>query len=260
MLVHKIGERVFQLPATDWNRRLFDALIPLPDGTSYNAYLVRGSEKTALIDTADPTKTPSCWRRWPRCRRIDYVVSHHAEQDHSGSLPAVLASYPEATVVATPKAKPMLIDLLHVPAERILTVEDGETLSLGDNTLEFIHLPWVHWPETMGTYLPRGAASCSRATSSARTSRRSELFVEDEGQVYEAAKRYYAEIMMPFARLIRKNLERLEAYDIQMIAPSHGPAYKRPAFILDAYRGLGQRRARRTWSSCPTSRCTAARG
>jgi len=235
MLVHKMGERVFQLPASDWNRRLFDALIPLPDGTSYNAYLILGMEKTALVDTVDPTKTAELMAALNSVPTLDYVVAQHAEQDHSGSLPAVLARYTQATVLATAKAKPMLVDLLHLPAERIMTVEDGGKVSLGGYTLEFIHLPWVHWPETMGTYLQEQGIlfSCDMFGSHLATS---ELYISDEGQVYEAAKRYYAEIMMPFARLIAKNLERLEPYKIKVIAPSHGPAHQRPAFIMDAYR------------------------
>ena len=103
----KICDGVDFLGAMDWNRRLFDALIPLPDGTSYNAYLVRGTEKTALLDTVDPTKTDVLLNQLRSVARIDYVVSHHAEQDHSGSLPAVLARHPEAKVVTNPKGKAM---------------------------------------------------------------------------------------------------------------------------------------------------------
>jgi flavorubredoxin len=129
----------------------------------------------------------------------------------------------------------MLIDLLGLPAERFLTVEDGKTLSLGDKTLEFIHTPWVHWPETMCTYLreDRILFSCDFFGSHLATT---DLFVKDQPLVYEAAKRYYAEIMMPFRSAIRKDLAKVEEHDIQMIAPSHGPVYDQPAFILDAYR------------------------
>jgi flavorubredoxin len=235
MFTHKLSERVWQLPSVDWNRRLFDALIPLPDGTSYNAYFVQGSEKNVLLDTSEPILGEDFLKALEKLPAPDYVVSQHAEQDHSGALPAVLAKYPEAQLIATPKAKPMLMDLLHLPADRIITAEDGAELALGDRTLEFIHVPWVHWPETMSTYLreERILFSCDFFGSHLATS---ELFHNDEGRALEAAKRYYAEIMMPFARIIRKNLERLEPYEMAVIAPSHGPAYSRPALILDAYR------------------------
>jgi flavorubredoxin len=194
--------------AQDFDRRLFDELIPLPDGTSYNAYLVRGSEKVALIDTVD----------------------------HSGSVPALLDRYPNATVITTPKARPMLVEHLHIDPERIVTVEDGETLSLGDRTLEFIHAPWVHWPETMLTYLKEDKIlfTCDFLGSHLATT---ELYGREKERVYEAAKRYYAEIMMPFRAMIKDHLEKLKNYEIEIVAPSHGPLYDDPAFILDAYRG-----------------------
>jgi len=227
---------VYAVGAIDWDRRLFDELIPLPDGTSYNAYLVKGSEKTALLDTVDPTKTDVLIGNLVSLGidRIDYIVAHHAEQDHSGAIPDVLMLYPDAKVVTNPKCKAMLIDLLSIGEDKFITVDDGQTFSLGDKTLQFIYIPWVHWPETLGTYLQadRIFFPCDFFGSHLATS---SLFVDDEPVVYEAAKRYYAEIMMPFRTHIRKNLEKIKALQIDMIAPSHGPVYDRPSFIIDAY-------------------------
>jgi len=129
----------------------------------------------------------------------------------------------------------MLIDLLCIEEDKFITVEDGETLSLGDKTLEFVYTPWVHWPETMGTYLQEDNIffSCDFFGSHLATS---SLFVEDERAVYEAAKRYYAEIMMPFRNQIKKNLERIKGLKIDIIAPSHGPVYDRPGLIIEAYK------------------------
>jgi len=235
--VHKrmIKEGIYWLGAVDWERRLFDSLIPLPDGTSYNAYLIEGSEKTALLDTVDPPKSHELLAQLEGVPAIDYIVSHHAEQDHSGAIPDVLERFPDAKVVASTKAKGMLIDLLKIPEDAFVTVEDGETLSLGDKTLKFIYTPWVHWPETMVTYLEGDNIlfSCDFFGSHIASS---DLYVIDEGRVYEAAKRYFAEIMMPFRNVIEKNLAKLEDYDVRMIAPSHGQIYDRPEFILDAYR------------------------
>jgi flavorubredoxin len=125
--------------------------------------------------------------------------------------------------------------LLSIPEESFKTVEDGESLSLGDKTLKFIHTPWVHWPETMVTYLQEEKIlfSCDFFGSHIATT---DLYVTDEGRVYEAAKRYFAEIMMPFRNVIEKNLGKLQSYKIKMIAPSHGPIYSRPSFIMEAYR------------------------
>ena len=236
MKPREIKPKVYWVGAIDWDRRLFDGLIPLPDGTSYNSYLIKGSEKTALIDTVDPTMQDVLINNLNRLGidNIDYVVSNHAEQDHSGAIPQVLGRYPGAKVVATPRCKDMLIDLLMIAEERFITVNDKETISLGDKTLEFIYTPWVHWPETMLTYLREDKLlfPCDFFGSHLATT---DLYVSDEGQVYEAAKRYYAEIMMPFRTNIQKNLEKIKDYAIDIIAPSHGPMYDKPEFILKAY-------------------------
>ena len=232
-----IKPSIFSVGAIDWDARLFDRLIPLPDGTSYNAYLIKGSEKIALLDTVDPTKTQTLLRNLSTLGidKIDYVVSHHGEQDHSGSLPDVLAKYPMAKVVTNPKCRGMLIDLLGIEDDKFIAVEDGETLSLGDKTLQFIYLPWVHWPETMGTYLQEDKIlfPCDFFGSHLATS---SLFVDDEASVYEPAKRYFAEIMMPFRRQVNSNLQKLSGLEIDIIAPSHGPVHNQPKFIIDAYK------------------------
>jgi len=232
----EIKPNVFWVGSIDWDRRLFDELIPLPDGTSYNAYLIKGSKKNALIDTVDPTKTYELIARLRGIKAdVDYIIAHHAEQDHSGSIHDILKLYPKAKIVCTPKCKTMLIDLFHISEDAFIEVEDGKTLSLGDKTLEFIHAPWVHWPETMLTYLREDKIlfTCDFLGSHLATS---DLFAKNENRVYEAAKRYYAEIMMPFRIPIRKNLEKIKDLDISVIAPSHGPLYDNPEFIINAYR------------------------
>ena len=239
MKPRKIDEYVTAVGAVDWDRRLFDSLIPLPDGTSYNSYLIRDGGQTALIDTVDPAKRSVLLENLRGVERIDYLIAHHAEQDHSGLIPAVLETYPAAKLICSPKAKSMLMDHVGAAEDRIRTVADGETLALGGLTLEFIHTPWVHWPETMVTFLRNSGIlfSCDFFGSHVA---QSDVFVADEDFVDLAAKRYFAEIMMPFRTAIQKNLDRLKGLKIEMIAPSHGPVYTHPAFILDAYR---------TWTS-----------
>jgi len=241
MKPRKITQRVTWMGAIDWDRRLFDSLIPLPDGTSYNSYLIEGGGKRVLVDTVDPPMSEVLLSQLENVPSLDYVIAHHAEQDHAGSIPHVLEKYPQAKVIATPKGKELLMEHLLIPAERFRTIEDGERISLGDRTLRFFHTPWVHWPETMVTYLEeeRILFTCDFFGSHLATT---DLYVNDRqsferaGRVYEAAKRYYAEIMMPFRKIIRKNIEKIEKLDIRLIAPSHGPCYDNPDFILDAYR------------------------
>ena len=237
MKPRKIRANVYWVGAVDWDRRLFDELIPLPDGTSYNAYLIEGSKKTALIDTVDPTMAGVLIDNLNQLdvKNIDYVIANHAEQDHSGTLPQILKLYPNAVVVATPKCKSLLMDLFLISESKIVTVEDRETISLGDKTIEFIHTPWVHWPETMLTYLRENRIlfTCDFFGSHFATS---DLYATDKATIYEAAKRYYAEIMMPFRKVIEINLEKIRDLQIDVIAPSHGPIYDKPEFILEAYR------------------------
>jgi flavorubredoxin len=237
MKPREIRKDIYCVGAIDWDRRLFDSLIPLPDGTSYNAYLIKGSQKTALIDTVDPPMKDVLLDNLDQLgiERIDYVIFNHAEPDHSGSIREVLEKYPEAKAVCTTKCKDMLIDRFMVAPEKFQTVGDKETISLGSRTLEFIHAPWVHWPETMLTYLQEDNIlfPCDFFGSHLATS---DMYVRDAGQEYEAAKRYWAEIMMPFRLQIQKNLEKIRDYKIDIIAPSHGPIHDKPQFIIDAYR------------------------
>lgn len=235
MKMRVIKKDIHWIGVVDWDRRLFDSLIPLPDGTSYNAYLIKGSEKTVLLDTVDPSMSGILMSQLEGIDSIDYLVSHHAEQDHSGTIPCVLEKYKSAKVITTPKGKGMLMDLLCIPERKFITVGDGEILSLGNKTLQFLYAPWVHWPETMVTYLREDNIlfSCDLFGSHLATT---DLYVTDEARVYESAKRYYAEIMMPFRTVIKKNMEKIMKHKIDLIAPSHGPVYSNPAFIVDAYR------------------------
>ena len=151
MIPRTLKENIFTVGAIDWDRTLFDALIPLPYGTTYNAYLIRGSKKVALIDTVDPIKVNILKSNLAHLNvdKIDYVISNHAEQDHSGAIPEILSLYPESRLITNKKGRDMLLPLLDIPENRITLVEDRETLSLGDKTLQFIMAPWVHWPETI---------------------------------------------------------------------------------------------------------------
>lgn len=237
MAIRKIKNNVYEVGAIDWDRTLFDELIPLPNGTSYNSYFIKGSKKNALIDTVDPSKTKKLLENLEELKveRIDYVISNHAEQDHSGSITKILELYPNAKVVTNEKCKNLEKDLLMIDDEKFITIRDGERLSLGNKTLEFIFTPWVHWPETMSTYLVEDKIlfACDFFGSHVASS---DLFVTDKAKTVENAKRYYAEIMMPFRTSIRSNLKRLEKLDIDFIAPSHGQVYDHPDLILNAYK------------------------
>jgi flavorubredoxin len=146
----------------------------------------------------------------------------------------ILEFFPDAVVVTNEKCKDLLVALLHLPANRVRVIKDKETLSLGDRTLEFFLTPWTHWPETQITYLREDKIlfPCDLFGSHRGTS---DLYVTDEAEIYRSAKRYYAEIMMPFRNSIKGYVDMVKALPLDMIAPSHGPIYRRPQFILDAY-------------------------
>ncbi|MDD4663199.1 MAG: FprA family A-type flavoprotein [Caldisericia bacterium] len=231
-----IGSSVYAVGALDWNRRLFDELIPLPDGTSYNAYLIQGSEKTVLIDSVDP----ACYHQLKTnlqalsIERIDYIISQHAEQDHSGSIPFLLQAFPMAKVVTNPKCKDLLMAFHHLPESVFITIQTNETLSLGNKTLQFFFTPWVHWPDTMCTYLQedRILFTCDLFGSHIASS---ELFSHDPCKLLSAGRRYYAEIMMPFRSVISSNLNQLSSLPFDMIAPSHGPVQSDKSVLWNAY-------------------------
>jgi flavorubredoxin/rubredoxin len=233
----KIEDGVWWVGAVDWDRRLFDSLIPLPDGTSYNSYLVQGASKTALIDTVDSSMKDVLFSRLKSLKitRLDYVIANHAEQDHTGVIPDILDAFPSAAVLTSEKGKPFLTDLLPIPEERITVVHDGEMLDLGNRILQFIYFPWVHWPETMLTYLSTQKIlfSCDLFGSHLATA---DLFAGDDPVAMAAAKRYYAEILMAFKSAIESKFDIVEKLDAEIIAPSHGPIYRQPRKILDAYR------------------------
>src|SRR4030042_1696557 len=236
MGARELKKNIFAVGAIDWDRRLFDELIPLPDGTTYNSYLIIGSEKTALIDTVDLTKKDVLFNNLNslNIRKLDYVITNHAEQDHSGTINEILQMHPETKVVTNAKCIDMSINHLLIPDNKFIEIKDRDSLSLGDRSLEFIIAPWVHWPETMLTYLKEDKLlfSCDLFGSHLAGS---DPYATDEKHIYTAAKRYYAEIMMPFRKNIQNHMKRLDNYEIEIIAPSHGPVYKHPTFILNAY-------------------------
>ncbi len=235
--VPEISDGVFWVGVKDWNRRIFDALIPIPTGTTYNAYLVKGDEKTALIDTTNPGFEKELAEKINQISSLadlDYIVMNHAEPDHAAGIPHIMQMSENATLVTTEKGAKMAHVYYNVPRDRIKTVKDGDTIDLGGKTLKFIEAPWLHWPETMFTYLVESKVLFSCDFFGAHTALG--LYDEDVEDVLLLAKRYFGEIMMPFRNMGRKALDKLKGLEVKIIAPSHGPIYKDPDGILEAYR------------------------
>ncbi|MCL4535638.1 MAG: FprA family A-type flavoprotein [Bacteroidetes bacterium] len=223
-----------------WDERVFDALIALPYGTSYNAYLVQGGEKTALIDTARmgfETELLGQVSALTPLAELDYLVMNHAEPDHTSAIPQVLAAAPRARLLLTQPGRAAVQALYQVEDDRITVVKEGDTVDLGGKSLRFVDAPFLHWPETMFTYCPEEAVlfSCDFMGSHIAA----DLPFADQvgGIVLPEAKRYYAQIMMPFARPAARAMDKIAALDPKprLIAPSHGPPHRRPEVILQAY-------------------------
>ena len=236
-LTREIRPGIFWVGALDWDRRLFDALLPLPQGTSYNSYLIRGEEKTVLIDAVDETGADVLLDnlRSLAVESLDYIIVQHAEQDHSGGLKRLLAEYPQADILGSARSLELLAEFGLMDAGKGQEAKDGESIPLGGRSLQFISAPWVHWPDTMFTYIPEEHIlfTCDFLGSHLASSH---LFASDEADLYLPAKKYYAGIMMPFRSSVKRHLERIEKLDVDIIAPSHGPLQDRPVLILDAYR------------------------
>lgn len=234
--IKPIKNNVYYIGSKDANRRLFDQLVPLPQGTTYNSYLVKGSEKIAIVDTDYPKKLDEYKARLEEnnITRVDYIISNHGEQDHSGGIPMLLEMFPDAKVVTNAKCKDNIVNMLHVDESKFIVVNDGDELSLGDKTFQFIFAPFVHWPDTMFSYLKEDKMLFSCDFLGAHYTK-NELFADYTECLVEAVKRYYAEIIMPFRSFAKKYTDKVKAMDVEIILPSHGPIYDKPKWILDLY-------------------------
>ncbi len=236
MIYKKIKENIFYAGMNDEDRLIFDELIPLDHGTSYNSYIVIGNEKTAVIDTMYPKFTKEYLKSFDEngITKVDYIIANHGEQDHSGSIPAMLEKFPMATVVTNAVCANNLKEMLLIPDEKIQVIKNDEELSLGDKTLQFKIAPGVHWPDTMFTFIKEDNILCTCDFLGAHFIF-DDVFAVPSNELERSAKKYFAEIMMPFSTVCRKYIKQIKEMNVSMIMPSHGPIHKNPNYILDLY-------------------------
>ena len=231
-----LKDDVFYVGVKDWNRRLFDALIPLPQGTTYNAYLIKGKKKIALIDTVNPGFEKELENRIKKITsvsQIDYVIMNHAEPDHAGAISYILEINEKAKIVCTKMGAQAAQIYFRVPEERIIVVKDNDSIELGGKTLKFIEAPMLHWPETMFTYLVQDKILFTCDFFGMHTAFG---FYDDEVDELDSfAQRYFGEIMMPFRSSGSRAMEKIKNFEIELIAPSHGPIHRNPETILGNY-------------------------
>lgn len=235
----EIASRVFWVGAKDRDRKLFDGLIQLPHGTSYNAYLIVGSEKVALIDTVYPGFEKQLLDNVSERidpAKVDYVIMNHAEPDHSNAAKDVLAIAKKAKLVTGAKGKELAMIYFDIPADRIMVVDENSKVILGDKTLKFVDAPWLHWPETIFTYLEEDKIlfPCDFFGSHLAVD---QFYADEYGneKTLDMARLYFAEIMMPFRKAGQAAIEKVKKLGPKMIAPSHGLIWRDPNVILDEY-------------------------
>lgn len=237
MLFKEIKNSVFYAGLNDADRVIFDELIPLEHGTTYNSYIVKGSGKTAVIDTMYPPFSDLYLKNFDEngIDKVDYIIANHGEQDHSGAIPALLNKFPDAIVITNDKCRQNIIEMLLVDESKIRVIQNNEEISLGNKTLQFIMAPGVHWPDTMFTYLKEDNMLFTCDFLGAHLPF-SDLYAKNDDKLYSMAKRYYAEIMMPFRTMCKKYIDTVEKINPSYILPSHGPIYNNPKFIINAYK------------------------
>ena len=213
----------------DWTVREFHGY-NTKDGSTYNAYLVR-DEKTALIDTVKGPYAGSLLAHIAELcdpASIDYIVCNHAEPDHSSALPEIVRAAPNAAIVCNEKCRVALSQHYHAEGWNFKVIGDGETLALGRRTLQFFNTPMAHWPESMATYVPEDGVLFSMDAFGQHLAT-SERF-DDElplQTILDAAKTYYANIVMPYGKPVQAALARLGALKLDIVAPSHGVIWRK---------------------------------
>lgn len=226
--IFKITEDLFWVGALDPNLKIFDIIMETKFGTSYNSYLLRGSEGIALFETVKEKffdEHLEKIRSVINLEDINYVVVNHTEPDHAGSVEKILEYAPNATVVGSNLAIKYLTEIINKPFKNKV-VKDGETLSLGNKTLKFISAPQLHWPDTMYTYVIEDETliTCDSFGAHYCDERVLKSAIEDskEDDYIEAYNYYFRMIMGPFKPFVLKALDKIKDLDLKFICPGHG--------------------------------------
>ncbi|MBQ5326236.1 MAG: FprA family A-type flavoprotein [Oscillospiraceae bacterium] len=228
----KISENIYYLGANDRRLALFENLFPLENGVSYNSYFI-DDEKTAVTDTVDRFVSDYFFENLEyllKGRKLDYLIVHHMEPDHGANIGRLIEMYPEMKVVASAKANQMIEQFFNVKlGDRIITVKDGDSLSLGQHTLHFVTAPMVHWPEVIMSYESSTGILFSADAFGAFGALDGKIFNDEiliDESWYGEARRYYANIVGKYGMQVQAVLKKAAALDIKMIAPLHGPVWR----------------------------------
>lgn len=236
----EIAANVHWVGVKDPNLRVFDITMPTKWGTTYNSYLIKG-EQTALIDGVK-LQFQDDWfdnlEQVTEVEKIDYLVVNHTEPDHSGSLSRLLDRNPNIKIICAAPALPFVQNVLNREAD-ITGIKDNFEIDLGGKKLIFKLTPYMHWPDTMMQFLQEDGVlfSCDGFAAHVTPEGVYNNELPDGVDLDYETKYYYECIMRPFSGYIRRNLPKLEEFDIKMVAPSHGPVLKsEPRKYIDQYK------------------------
>ncbi|MDO9425175.1 MAG: FprA family A-type flavoprotein [Methylobacter sp.] len=239
-----LSERVHWIGALDPSLRTFDIILKTANGTSYNAYVVRGSEGVAIIDTVKENFADDFFARLESVARYDeikVIVLNHLEPDHTGALPELMRRAPQAQLYISQKAQSMLKALLKQDALDFTPVFTGDQVSLGDRTLTFFHTPYLHWPDTQCTYLVEEKTLFSGDVFGCHFCD-ARLFNDEVGDFRFSFEYYYAHIMRPFKEYVNRALVLIDPLlPLNKILPAHGPLLRdQPQRYVQRYRELSR--------------------
>ncbi|EGT3617071.1 FprA family A-type flavoprotein [Clostridium perfringens] len=237
-----IKDDLFWVGALDPNLRVFDIIMYTPYGTTYNSYVVKGSEKTAIFETVKAEFFDQYIARLKDLgvepSEIDYIVVSHTEPDHAGSIDKILELAPNAKIVASPIAINYIKEIVNKDFESI-PVKDGDSISLGNKTLKFMSVPFLHWPDTIYTYVEEDKTliTCDSFGSHYSCEEMFDDLIPNEEEYMEALKYYFDCIMGPFKPYVLKALDKIKDLDIEIICPGHGPILRSNPFkVVNLYK------------------------
>jgi NADH oxidase (H2O-forming) len=201
----------------------FDVVMETKYGTTYNAYFIDADKKTLIETSKEEFKDEYLdkVKKLTEFEDIEYIVLNHTEPDHSSNLKHLLKLAPQATVVASRSAINFLSHMIDEDFKKMI-VKDGDTLDLGNKTLKFIGAPFLHWPDTMYTYLVEDKVLFTCDSFGAHYSDE-RMFDDLVGDFDDAFKYYFDVILKPFSKYMLEAIEKIENLDIDIIAPGHGP-------------------------------------
>jgi flavorubredoxin len=233
----RVSSNVFWVGVNDSETPLFEGLWNIPEGVSYNSYLIRGSEKTALIDCVHEKKAQEHFEKISELvdiSKLDYLIINHMEPDHTSAIPQLLQKAPNIKVYYTPIAQSIYKKFYHADPLSVLVKGDDMTLSLGDKTLRFIQTPWLHWPETMSTYLPEDKVLfCCDAFGAFKKLPHGAVMEPDidmeRQNICECSQKYFAAVFNGQREWVQKATEKISPLTIEVLAPSHGPVLTKTA-------------------------------